>query len=611
MLSPTHGSNGRRRERLTGPAILPNPNRRGRRRQYSAREHLARGTYRADRHGPLEAAGTRFEPLSCRPLPLPPRKVAQKWIRSPADLAAIKAGYRFDPAQGAYAIGWIAKHLQLVEGTWTGQPFVLMPWQSDFLMRLLGWVKWSEEWGRWALRYRRALVMVPKKNGKSPFAAAIGLLLAYGFHAPEQIEMGSEVVIVAKDKIQTDNVFKHVRRMVKRSSALAATCHINESLARVLHGPTDTLCRALAHDPDQLEGLNPRALIADELHVWKGTRLWESIRWAGASRPDCLLLAISTAGDDRQSLLWNQYEYARDVNAGRIVDHEFLGVVYEADDDDDWTKPSVWKKANPSLGNTVKRSEIAASCTEAKANGRLQAAFRRYRLNVWTQPEAAWLDAQYWKDCGRRYGLEQIEGKTCALGLDLSRTKDLTAAVLTWMDDDCLCCWPEFWLPEETARRLQPHVPMLDWAKAKHLHLTPGDTVDYGLVFDRIRELSEQTYISHVLYDPWNAEHITARFQDELGIERLKFPQTVSNFNSPAKELERRILSASFAHPKNPVLTWQAGHVLVYSDPNGNIRPVRREKTDHRTIDGIVALIMATAQTIRELPASDFAFTLD
>jgi phage terminase large subunit-like protein len=601
-------------DRPTPPPPRIRRSRGGRRRQFTAEQHMARGTYREDRHGPLPHETTPPITLAARPAPLP-RRPAARWIRGPADLAAAEAGYLFDPRQGAYACHWIETHLHLVEGIWSGRPFTLLRWQRDYLYRLFGWYKFHEEWGRQALRYRRSLVMVAKKNGKSPFAAAIALLLAYGFHQPDQIEFGSEVLIVAKDKIQTENIFKHCRRMVKTSPALTDSCAINDGTCRILHTPTDTLCRAMAHDPDQLEGLNPRALVCDELHVWKNQRVWDAIRFAGASRPDFLLLAITTAGDDRQSLCYSQYEYGKQVNAGHIIDHELLPVIYEADPDDDWTRPSSWRKANPSLGAIVQKSELRAACTEAKHNARLQAPFRRYRLNVWTQPEAAWLDSSYWADCAATFNLESGKGYTACLGLDLARTRDLTAAVVTWLDhvDDQLYVWPMFWLPEQRARQLNHLVPMLEWAEAGYLRLVPGETTDYAAIYHDIEELTRQVYIANVLYDPWSADAFTLTIEQNLGLPRLKFPQTLHNFTGPAKEFERRILNGTLSHPANPVLTWQVGHCLVYTDPNGNIRPVRRETTDHRTIDGIVATLMSVAQTLREQPQVPFCscFTLD
>lgn len=594
----------------------PAPNKRGRRRHFSALDHQRRGTYRHDRHGPLPSdPQTPLPVLADRPMVVPRPTVPRKWIRGPADLAAIAAGYRWDGTQGAYAIRWIETQLQLVEGAWSGKPFTLMDWQRDFVMRLFSWVHYNPDWARWTARYRRALLMVPKKNGKSPFAAALGLLLAYGYHHAEPgPETGSEIVIVATDKIQTENVFKHCRRMVKKHQVLGEQCSINEYTCRILHPPTDTVCRTLAHNPDQLEGINPRALVCDELHSWKDTRTWDTIRYAGASRPDFLLLAITTSGDDRQSLCYSQYEYAGDVNAGRIVDHEFLGVIYEAHPDDDWTSPRVWKKANPSLGVTVHRGEIQSACTEAKHNLRIQDAFRRYRLNIWTQAESAWLDVQYWTERAAPIDLQTAaDGHTCTIALDLATTLDLAAAAVTWLDhdDDTLHLWTHFWLPLETARRRNHETPFLLWAKEGHITLIEGDTIDYAIIYEAIAQLTKKIYIANLIYDPWNAHHLTRQITDQLGIPRIKFPQTTGNFTGPCKEFERRIIAGTMTHSDNPILNWQAAHALIYTDPSGNIRPIRRHKNDHRTIDGVIASVMSTAQTMLEQKHVDFAFGLN
>ena len=109
-----------------------------------------------------------------------------------------------------------------------------------------------------------------------------------------------------------------------------------------------------------------------------------------------------------------------------------------------------------------------------------------------------------------------------------------------------------------------------------------------------------------MLYDPWNAENLTQRLEQELGIKRKKFAQTITAFNEPSLEFERRILNKTLCHNNNPVLNWQAANVLVKTDANNNIRPIKRSKDDYRTVDGVVASVMSIAEATREKPSFDF-----
>ena len=159
-----------------------------------------------------------------------------------------------------------------------------------------------------------------------------------------------------------------------------------------------------------------------------------------------------------------------------------------------------------------------------------------------------------------------------------------------------------FWLPEEIAIRNNRYASYKEWGERKYLRLTPGDVIDYNFVFADMKELAERFRIECVVYDPWNAEHFTQQLFDELSIERIQFQQTVKTFNRPTQEYERRIINATLKHPNHPILNWQASHVMIRHDPNQNIRPVKRDRHDYRTIDGIVAGIMSLAKAMEEEP---------
>jgi phage terminase large subunit-like protein len=216
------------------------------------------------------------------------------------------------------------------------------------------------------------------------------------------------------------------------------------------------------------------------------------------------------------------------------------------------------------------------------------------------------------RQCAASIKPDDFLGQVAVMGLDLSTVRDLTAAVLMFRSEEepgIIYQLPHFWMPEEMARRKNHQVGYLDWAGRGYLTLTPGDVVDYGFVFEDIRKLAERYVIECVMYDPWNAENFTQQIQDELGLERIAFQQSIKNFNGPSQQYERRIINGTLRHPDHPILNWQASHVMIKHDPNQNIRPVKRDVHDYRTIDGIVAGIMALAKAIEE-PAPGFCMQL-
>ena len=224
------------------------------------------------------------------------------------------------------------------------------------------------------------------------------------------------------------------------------------------------------------EGLNAHAVLIDELHAQKTRQLWDTLRYAGASRRQPLQLAITTAGYDRHSICWEQHDYAMKVLDGTIEDSSFFAYIAAAGQEDDWTDPEVWRKANPSFGITIDAGQFAEDCREAQESPAKENSFRRYRLNQWTEQEVRWLKMEKWDACDDDPG--SLEGQECYAGLDLSSTTDITALVLVFPEEGRFKVLPFFWIPEEGARQRErrdrvPYPPM-DSARTDRGHARRG-----------------------------------------------------------------------------------------------------------------------------------------
>lgn len=205
---------------------------------------------------------------------------------------------------------------------------------------------------------------------------------------------------------------------------------------------------------------------------------------------------------------------------------------------------------------------------------------------------------------------EPLRGRECYAGLDLSRTRDMTAFVLgfPWpeYDAEAVVLWPTFWLPEKRAARVQDKVPMLDWAARGELRLTRGKMVDYDWVKADIRAMvrDNELQLKTLAYDPALANEITQQLvegesspdgettADGLGVERVEFKQTILHFTAPSQEFDRRVEAGLILHPGNRVMTWQVGHVETVTDYNQNVRPVKPPRFTMKSVDGVVAAVM-------------------
>ena len=130
----------------------------------------------------------------------------------------------------------------------------------------------------------------------------------------------------------------------------------------------------------------------------------------------------------------------------------FSGAGDGADESDDWTDPETWKKANPSLGITVGIDKVRDACESAKQNPGEENAFRQLRLNQWVKQAVRWMPMDRWDKCAFATSEDDLEGRVCYGGLDLSSTTDITALVLVFppeYEDDKYIILPYFWIPED------------------------------------------------------------------------------------------------------------------------------------------------------------------
>lgn len=524
-------------------------------------------------------------------------RLTRSLIRTKADEAAVSEGCRVDLARAERVRKFLRTFCAHSKGEWAGKPLDPLPWQwDDVILPLFGWVRPDG-----TRRFRRAYIEIPKKNGKSTLASGLGLYLLVG-----DGEAGAEVYSAASDRAQASIVHGEAVNMVKASTWLSRSLEINKATHNIAFARTNSWYRALSAEAETKEGLNAHGIIIDELHAWKGRHLWDTLRYAGRARRQPLLFVITTAGDDIHSVCYEQHTYARSILRGEVADTRFFAYLRaarqraESDEaDDDWTDPETWHRANPSLGHTIREEEFASEVEEAKRLPTTESSFKRYSLNIWATSTNPWLRSEDWAKCKRDFVAADLDGAPCYGGLDLASTRDLAAFLLCFpWPDETYRLLPFFWLPEDTVNDPSSPEQYRVWRRNGLLRVTPGNVTDYGFIKRDIGELSKRFFISEFAFDPWNAEKLTQEIEEEHGLKRFSFPQTISNFAEPCKEFERLLAAGRLHHDGNPIMAWQAGHVQVRTDPNGNLRPVKPDKGDHRKIDGIVAALMALARAM-------------
>jgi phage terminase large subunit-like protein len=541
-------------------------------------------------------------------------RATKKWIRNASDEKAAQSGCRFDESRGRFVVEWIERYCRLYEGEWAGQQMKLSDWQLDCTLRLFGWVRHSKKWNRLVRRFRAASIWVAKKNKKSPTLAAWGLYLLCGDGEP-----GQKIFLGAKDGRQARDIAgKHAVEMMLASRDLTQECRLNRNLMQITHLPSKSILLPLSSSNERhqqsKEGLNGSVLV-DECHVVDRDFMRRMSR-AGISRSEPLQIEVSTAGNDPQSYGRERFDYACQVERGDRDDSELFAAIYAAPQDladvELGADPLKFGRlANPAMGHTVDPDEYVADYQKSRRTDQALADFKMYRLNIWQRASNPWLKAADWDACRDTFVEADLAGQTCWAGLDLSRTRDMSALVLVFATDqpESFRVLPYFWLPAERAQELDHLFPVRTWAAGGHLELTPGNVLDYGFVRARFRELALKFRIRELAYDPRFAEETTQTLEQGVsdnqgkiieegtGVPRFAFAQTDANFAGPTEDFERAVIAGRLKHNGHPVLTWQAGHGEVTIRPiSKSKRVIKAKKSDPRSIDGIIAGIMALAR---------------
>jgi phage terminase large subunit-like protein len=492
-------------------------------------------------------------------------------------------------ARADRVVGWIERYCCHTKGEWAGRPLTLAPWQRDIVADIFGPADRSG-----ARHVRTSLIGVPRKNGKSTLGAALALYLLIGDDEP-----GAEVYSVAADREQARIVFGIASEMV-RAGKLAKYATARRNWIEVPR--RQSIYRVLSADAPTKHGLNPHGVIFDELHAQPNRELWDVLTSGQGARRQPLTIAITTAGYDRDSICYEQYDYGRKVEAGIVQDRSFHFRWWGVQDAEQWDDPEVWQRVNPNFGVSVQPGFIESESKKAKHQPARQNAFRRLYLNEWTQASDRWLDLGAWDATAGMVDEHELAGRPCYGGLDLANTTDVAA--LAWDFPDGKGGHDAIWRFFVAGDQL----PGLDrrtngqasaWQRDGWLTVTEGNVIDYAAILAQIDRDAQRFDVRRLAFDRWGSAVFVQALADN-GMEIAQMGQGFASMSPPTKELERLVLDQQYRHGGNPVMRWMVDNVVVRTDPAGNLKPDKQRSTEK--IDGVVAGIMALDAATRATP---------
>jgi len=495
--------------------------------------------------------------------------------------------FYFDKEAASKAINFIEIFCSHTKGELAGKPLLLEDWQKKIIGDLFGW---KQENG--LRKYRTALIQLPRKNGKTTLAASIICYVLFS-----EKERGNELYAAAGDRGQANILFSIVSNMVIQNKELSSRAKVFRN--SITNESKGNFFQAISSDSKTKHGYSAGCVIMDELHVQPNRDLYDTLLTSTGARIEPLFVSITTAGYNKNSIGWEVYNYAKQVQNKLIEDSSFYSAIYEADLEDDITDEEVWKKANPNYGISLRKEYMRRESQRAVDVPSYQNTFKRLMLNIWTDSQTAWIGAKEWELCQGEVDLQKLKNKECYVGLDLASTRDISALVLLFKEDEKFIIVPYFFIPEENAKKRSERdkVDYVTWIRDNHIIATNGDVADYNFIKQKILDLGKEYLIQSICYDRWNASQLVIDLQNE-GVPMEPFGQGFVSMSAPSKQLEALILGKEIIHDNNPVLKWMIANTVMEEDAAGNIKPSKKKSSEK--IDGTVALVMALGSYMTE-----------
>lgn len=522
--------------------------------------------------------------------------------------------YHFDAAQADRVCDWFPTYCSHSKGLFAGEAFALLDYQTQLILRpLFGWVRTDG-----TRRFRKAYIEIPKKNGKTQLIAGLALYMLLADREP-----GAEVYVAAADREQARILFNAAKAMVEANPKLESRLTVLRNSIVRKDDPT-AFFQVLSAEAAGKHGPNIHCLIIDELHAQPDRELFETLTRGIIARRQPLILLITTAGDDDESICYEEYDYARRVLSGTIQDEAHLPVIFEAKPDDDPFDPQVWRRVNPGLSKTIREDGLAGFALEAQNEPRKRNDFLRYHLNRWVNQATAWLPIEWWDACdGALPADAELAALPVAAGLDLAQKIDLAALVLVFrhrITDPAVAVeiiagdvaettakrtahlnyrvtiLPFFWIPENTMRQREKEdgVPYEQWVERGLVTPTEGDIIDYSRIYHdittkiaiRFPRLKE----GGIGYDPAFATDIASTLRDRAGFKVEEILQNYKYMSEPCYVLEALIKAKRVTHGGHRTLRNHVEHVAIKQDDAGRIRPVKPKRAG-KHIDGVVGAL--------------------
>lgn len=527
--------------------------------------------------------------------------IANKWVklaceRHLEDLKRSKEDpdfpWKFDEEKGWRPIRFIEKKCHPTKGSF--EHLVMQPWQHFVVGNMFGWVNKTTG----VRRYRESLIFVARKNGKTELESGLADYMA-GFDG----ENGPNVYFLANSQKQASLLYEGSRTMIQKSPWLSDRFVPNRSEIR--YPKTGGKILAMSAEKNNKDGENVHFAVFDEIHEYQDYSLINVMRNSRGTRKQPLIVYITTAGYVLDGPLVDMVDQGHDTldNYEDDINNRTFYYLASLDDKEEVNDPKMWVKANPNIG----LMQLADMITDFQNERRVPAQFADWltkRFNIFSEvDELSYITPEILQKNTRHLDLEELRGRECVGGYDLSDTEDFTSACLEFpLDDGGVFILEHSWIPHARYERDKNPERIRKWEHDGEVTIIPGDYVDYSYVLDWFNEQAQKYDITIIRYDPAKAIRLNKELE-EAGFETDKVRQGFFTLGGAMQNFKELLLDGKVVFNEQSMFKWYLNNVHLRQDRNDNWLPTKTSQS--RKIDGFAAALDAHVSVVDMLVEPD------
>lgn len=524
---------------------------------------------------------------------------------------------RIDLSESDKRIRFIEHECKLYEAPFSGRPFRLELFQKAIIESIYAIKKWNPEAnfgkGGWVRKYQDVLILIARKNGKTPLVAAISLSeFMCG-------EMGTKILYGSNDFEQADLAFSATDAMREESPSMAKRTRRNQKgifFGNPKHRKTKGKysyqnkgsIRKISANGKNKEGRNIKVGVVDEVHEMEDDHLIMPIQQALSTQDEPLYFEITTEGFTEDGYLDHRLADAQKVLDGELDRPDWAIWWYSQDNEEEvWQDERSWQKSNPGIGVIKKWSYLRKQVEEAKSNPSQRAFVLAKDFNIKQNSSAAWLDEATIANT-EIFDPEMLRGQYYIGGLDFAETTDLCSARALFEDQQTRKKYTlqMYFIPEAKADAILDDDSQLnperknyrEWEKQGLVVICPGAEVDAELVAGWFVDLYEHYGMMpyKIGYDNWHSKDFQEIIADNFGREVLeRIGMDFMSLSGPMRSLESDLGRNVLVYNNNEIDRWCLSNTGYKTNNIGLIMPVKKYGTSKNRIDGTLSDIICYA----------------